>query len=606
MRVKGGRIAAFASTRVFHLIILGGGTLFLLLGAFHGNVWFDESYSVALANHSFADIWRIGSGDVHPVLFYWALHVLNLVFGQNIVVYRLFTVAGAVALAALGYTHVRHDFGRRAGVLFSFFALFTPYVVTMSIEIRMYSWATFAVMLCMLSAWRIFDARRSGRTVPLHSWIVFFAASLASAYLHYFGVLAAFTINALLLIYLLVSALRKRGDAAACAKAHEDASKASTSQDTRPPRAARASRSDARGSWRAVGVFLLGAIVQVLLYAPWLIVLIGQVGVVSQTYWANLVFPTSYIELATYPIMTSQISFAARGAYGPVPQSVLEVLGIAALAMAAVFVLRACLRIAARNRPWDRPSEKEDAVRAVAAASGAAEADDRQAAAATSVGSFRKWLSSDTVLPALCALGVYLGAAIIAFAASLIMGSNILYYRYLFVTIGPLLLAAALLLSRVKSRLLVGGVCAIVLGVSLVNEVLLVHDDYDPANRVPLEQLAEKAPEADAIISSDIGIEGVTAVTYPHLPQIYMDWQHGNWDVAYEAYAPTLTSKKSWEAILDDFHGRFIVLGQTQQPGQPRDVRDLQDKPGISLIDTQTFYRPYERTYFTIAVMNKD
>lgn len=604
MRIEKGRLAALASLRSLHLAILGGGTLFLLLGAFHGNVWFDESYSVAIANHSFAEIWRIGSGDVHPVLFYWALHVLNLVFGQNLLVYRLFTIAGTVALAALGYTHVRHDFGRRVGLLFSFFALFTPYVVTMSIEIRMYSWAAFAVMLCMLCAWRIFSARRSGRGVPLGLWIAFFTSSLASAYLHYFGVLAAFTINALLLIYLLVSALRKRSGHAR-AKACEDASAACSAQSA-PPSSAAAVRGGSCKPWRAVGVFFLGAIVQVLLYAPWLMVLLGQVGVVSQTYWANLVFPTSYIELATYPIMTSQISFAARGTYGPVPHAVLGVLAIAAVAMVLICAVRACLRIVAQCRLRGGCPEAEAAPCGPAAAPGKAQSGERKAVAATSARRFGKWLASKAVLPVLCALGVYLGAAAIAFAASVIMGSNILYYRYLFVIIGPLLLAVALLLARVKSRLLVGGVCAIVLGVSLVNQALLVHDDYDPANRVPLEQLAEKAPEVDAIISSDIGIEGVTAVTYPHLPQIYMDWQHGNWDLAYEAYAPTLTSKKSWEAILDNFHGRFIVLGQAQKPGQPRDVRDLQNKPGISLLDTQTFYRPYERTYFTIAVMNKD
>ena len=86
-------------SRAIHLIVLVAGVAFLLANAFHGNVWFDESYSVAIANHSFADIWRIGAGDVHPVLFYWAFHALNLVFGQNVLVYRLFATAGAVALA---------------------------------------------------------------------------------------------------------------------------------------------------------------------------------------------------------------------------------------------------------------------------------------------------------------------------------------------------------------------------------------------------------------------------------------------------------------------------------------------------------------------------
>ena len=114
-------------SRGFHGLILGLGALFFLTTAFHGNIWFDESYSVAIASHSFVDIWNIGANDVHPVLFYWALHCLYIVFGENLVVYRLFTIVGVLALASLGLTHVRKDYGEKAGLLFTFFVLSTPF-----------------------------------------------------------------------------------------------------------------------------------------------------------------------------------------------------------------------------------------------------------------------------------------------------------------------------------------------------------------------------------------------------------------------------------------------------------------------------------------------
>ena len=137
-RASGAVAQGVLSSRWFHLVVLALGSAFVLVGAFHGYIWFDESYSVAIANHSFSEIWRIGSGDVHPVLFYWALHALNLVFGQNILAYRLFTVLGSVALASLGDTHVRRDFGWKPGVLFTAFYLFIPYTAIMSTEIRMF------------------------------------------------------------------------------------------------------------------------------------------------------------------------------------------------------------------------------------------------------------------------------------------------------------------------------------------------------------------------------------------------------------------------------------------------------------------------------------
>lgn len=594
MRAGEGRPASILSSRAFHLILLAAGALFLLTDAFHGNVWFDESYSVAIANHSFSEIWRIGAGDVHPVLFYWALHVLNLVFGQNILVYRLFAVAGAVALAALGYTHLRRDFGWRVGVLFTFLALFTPYVAIMAVEIRMYSWATFAVMLCAVHAWRICCVLRKrplqtsegacsgaglpeggrGRVVaaaqglpawagaPRRWWVVFFVSSLASAYLHYFGVLSAFMVNALVLVFLAARAVRlRRGRAKA-----------------------------ARGG-RALGVFCVGAAVQVALYAPWLAVLAGQVGVVSQTYWANIVFPATYIELASYPVMTSQVSFAARGAYGSGWQIALEIVWAATLALLAAFAAwlawHAGKRIAARRR-----------------ASVRAEAAPRR---------LGRWLCSDAVMPAVAALVVYGGVYAIGLAASFAMDSMILYYRYLFVAIGPLLFACAFLLAKVRSRVLAAAFCAVLLSVTAINQYLLIWDDYAPENQVPLEKLQEQAgalsvAQGDGpvlVVSTDIGFMGVSSVLLPGIPQTYMDWQKGNWDLSYQAYGPTLTSKKSWELILDDFHGTFVVLGQSPNGEEPRDVADLRQKPGITLLDSDTYFRPYERTWFTIAVMQK-
>ena len=58
-------------------------------------------------------------------------------------------------------------------------------------------------------------------------------------------------------------------------------------------------------------------------------------GVVGGTYWAKIVFPTTYIELATYAFLTSPLSFAARGSYGVVPQVLVQGIGYAAAVVLA-------------------------------------------------------------------------------------------------------------------------------------------------------------------------------------------------------------------------------------------------------------------------------
>ena len=63
-------------TKYLHIAVIVLGTIFLSLCAFHTSLWFDESYSVAIAKHGFADIWTITGNDVHPALYYWALHII--------------------------------------------------------------------------------------------------------------------------------------------------------------------------------------------------------------------------------------------------------------------------------------------------------------------------------------------------------------------------------------------------------------------------------------------------------------------------------------------------------------------------------------------------
>lgn len=624
------------SSSAFHILLLVAGAAFLLTDAFHGNVWFDESYSVGIANHSFADIWYYSSGDVHPVLIYWALHVLNLVFGQNITIYRLFTVAGAIAMAVLGYIHVRRDHGWATGVLFSFFALFTPYISLMAVEIRMYSWATFAVMLCFIYAIRIIgtqlatppariaEAARGLKCwagTPRRWWITCFASSLACAYLHYFGAMSAFMINVVLLFALGARAWRhrKRGP------------------NPLPEQAVRAGA--------PLRVLIIGCVAQVALYLPWIVTAVtSQMGVVGGTYWAKIVFPTTYIELATYAFLTSPLSFAARGSYGVVPQVLVQGIGYAA-AVVLAFLIAWAARWAAWRIGLHRAARKQQIAAAKAQRAGgaarasagtAAKLDEGSISAASACRAagasagpaidtavravkhlrlkrFYAWLVSDPIAPVVAALVVYFGVFAISWTASMVMNSMILYYRYLFVAIGPLLFAIAAVLSHVRTKPLVAGVIAVTLAASVVNQALLVRDDYDPANNVPVQQFRETVDrvanqnggQSPLVVSTDIGYMGVTSIMCPDIPQTYMDWQKGNWDRAYMAYSPTLVSKMSWEIIFDNFHGTFICLGQAQNDSLPRDIYDLSQKDGFNLVECHTYYRPYERTWMTIAVMTK-
>lgn len=554
---KSSRRFGFRS-KPLHALLLIIGAVFLLLNCFHGNIWFDESYSVGIARFSFSEIWSISANDVHPVLFYWCLHVLYLVFGDSILVYRLFSIAGMVALAALGISHVRRDFGWRVGALFTFLVCFTPYIAIEGTQIRMYSWASFCVMVCFLYACRI--ARISnGRAkwkegngeeclagrIPIHWWAVFFLSSLASAYLHYFAAMAAFLINLFLFVFLFFHV---------------------------------------RENIRSILVLFLGALCQVFLYAPWLTEVARQMAVVGGAYWAQFSFPLTFVELGTYPFVTAPISFAAKGSNG----IALQVVVCGALALLSLAALAVIGRLVAQVVRGRRSG-----------------ADDSPAHA------FRMWLRKEYAAVALAGVCVYLGVFAIGWTASMVMGSLIVYYRYLVVAIGPLLLAVALAVSRVDRKAIVAFVCVMVLIVSVLNQALLVQDSYSSENDAPLTYFEDAYAQAAAfngggdplVLSADIGVQGVLAVTYPDIAETYLDWQPGNWGEAYRAYSPALSSITSWGEVLDGFHGAFVVVGQTETLAVPRDISDIQRQWGAEIVEQRAFYRPYERTWFTIAVM---
>ena len=234
----------------WHIAVIVIGIIFVSLGAFHSNLWFDESYSVGLARHTFGEIWSIGGHDVLPILYYWMLRIVYLMTGGTIMAYRIFSVIPIAIMIILGYTHIRKDFGEKTGFIFSFLSAFLPEMAQYAIEIRMYSWAILAVTILALYAYRLTKEDNT------KNWIIFGLSSLASIYLHYYGLMAAGLINVFLLIYLIVKR-RKKGI-----------------------------------------IFIISfGILQGLAYLPWLVNFATQLSNVSSGYWIGFSFPKTPMEL---------------------------------------------------------------------------------------------------------------------------------------------------------------------------------------------------------------------------------------------------------------------------------------------------------------------
>ena len=239
------------SLKTIHLILIVLGTLFIFASVFHSNIWFDEAYSVGMANHTLIDIWKIGGNDVHPVLYYWMLRIVNILTNGSILAYRLFSALPVALLGLLGITHIKKDFGEKTGILFSFFSYFLPMMAVYANQIRMYSWAAYIVTVLAIYTYRIYIGQSTKK-----NWLIFGITSLASLYIHYYGLMAAGLINLFLLIHFIIAK-----------------------------------------KWKELKIQIVLGIIQVIAYIPWLLALLDQMKQVSGGFWIGFTFPNTIYEI---------------------------------------------------------------------------------------------------------------------------------------------------------------------------------------------------------------------------------------------------------------------------------------------------------------------
>ena len=241
--------------KYYHIAIIIVGIIFISLSIFHSNMWFDESYSVAISRHSFSEIWNITAHDVHPAFYYFCLHILSFFFGSNLIVYRIFSATAIALLGILGYAHIRKDFGPKVGILFSFLALFLPVASQYAGEIRMYSLGMLLGTIMAIYAYRIYQGKIGKLT-----FFFFGISSLLVSYTHYYGLMLAGIVNLLLFVYLCIHRKDRKKD---------------------------------------LITFVITAVLQVLGYLPWLICFITQLKGVSGGFWITLSFPGTIYDILT-------------------------------------------------------------------------------------------------------------------------------------------------------------------------------------------------------------------------------------------------------------------------------------------------------------------
>jgi uncharacterized membrane protein len=492
-----------------HITIIILGIIFILISAFHQDIWFDESYSVAIAKHNIFDIWNITGNDVHPALYYWMLHFVYLIFGNNVIAFRLFSVLAIAILGILGYTHIRKDFGEKTGILFSFLTYFLPIMCTYSQEIRMYSWSCLIVSLMSIYAYRFYRSIKNDDDKKIKNLIIFGIFSIASCYIHYYALVTACLVNLLLLIYVIRNAKKDK---------------------------------------KTLKNFLILAVVQIVLYIPWLLYFVGQLEHVGGGFWI-VVGPIN----TTVEVLSFQFRRQLDTDFEFNIQTIVAL--ISAILMYAYIGYRV----------YKAKKEKED------------------------------------IKPALLSGFVYVGVIAIMLIASIV--TPILFSRYLMVMTGLYIFTLAFMMSKEKKKWITILVCTIILILGIISNVTNIMINYDSSNMKQIEYIKENIQEDDIIIYSNIGNGGVIAAFFPDNKQYFYNGQHWDVEEAYKAYGPGMETIYDYNDVLENYHGRIWLI-DSEYMGL---WNDEFPKEGITILkDAQRFDTKYQNYIYNIMLLEKE
>ena len=179
--------------------------------SFSSDIWYDELFTMGMANQPISELVSITGRDVHPPLYYLIVKLFLVLTGTagkgiawQVAAAKLVSVLPFFLCLIYAVTRVRKNFGMFAAGLFSFLLLTMPQMADYTVEVRMYGYALFFVTAGMLHACELagvkkvegeFKIVKNGAAVPQRksyvNWIALTLYSLAACYTHYFACVAA-------------------------------------------------------------------------------------------------------------------------------------------------------------------------------------------------------------------------------------------------------------------------------------------------------------------------------------------------------------------------------------------------------------------------------
>ncbi len=154
------------------------------INAPRASIWFDEAFSLYIAQFNFWDIARYTASDVHPPMYYWFLKVWSNLFGTTELAYRSLSILLGAATITVSFFLTRKLFGRNISWVSLLFLIVSPMLIRYSDEARMYTLAS----LIVLSATYVLVKAEELKSRKL--WVAYGVLVSLGMWTHYFTAFA--------------------------------------------------------------------------------------------------------------------------------------------------------------------------------------------------------------------------------------------------------------------------------------------------------------------------------------------------------------------------------------------------------------------------------
>src|SRR5581483_5213862 len=121
------------------------------------NIWWDEGWTIWMAQHDWAWIALRTARDEHPPLHYWLMNLWQDIFGPAAMTGRFFSVAFGVLGVAVLYRIGKAVGGARLGLLAALFLTLARFQIWWSQDIKNYTLSAFFAWASMWFTWQMVE-----------------------------------------------------------------------------------------------------------------------------------------------------------------------------------------------------------------------------------------------------------------------------------------------------------------------------------------------------------------------------------------------------------------------------------------------------------------